>query len=133
MRGSGRKVLLMKEPADLPARLSDLGQLLSDKLGVSGDLSARLERGARQMPRKLRSDARLLQAAEKMIDNPRLAMILDDPRYARAADAIEAHLSTIDMADRRKGYWLGVLGGLAFNLLAALVLFLVALRIFELI
>ncbi len=124
----------MNDHVDLPVRLVDLSQLLSDKLGVSGgSLSAQLHKARRLMPRRIRRDAELLKEAEAMADNPRLAMILDDPRYARAADAVEAHLSAIDMADRRKGWWLGVLGGMAFNLLAALVLFLVALHVLDLI
>lgn len=124
----------MQDHVDLPVRLVDLSQLLSDKLGVSGgSLSMQLHKARRLMPRHIRRDAKLLQEAEAMADNPRLAMVLDDPRYARAADMVEAHLKAIDMADRRKGYWLGVLGGMAFNLLVALVLLLVGLRVLELI
>lgn len=120
----------MQEPSDLTGRLSDVSRLLHEKLGVRGATAgARLRRARHRLPRRIRHQAEILQEAETLSANPRLAMTLDDARYARAADAITEHLQTIDVADRRKGYWLGVLGGMAFNLLAVLILFILALSL----
>ncbi|MBB94414.1 MAG: hypothetical protein CML68_07420 [Rhodobacteraceae bacterium] len=120
----------MQETSELSARMDDVSRLLKEKHGVRGStLARRLRRANARLPRRLRQDAQILQEAETLSDHPRLAMTLNDARYMRAADAMVEHLDTIDVADRRKGFWLGVLGGMAFNLLAALILFLVALAV----
>ena len=120
----------MTETSDLAGRMQDVSRLLKEKHGVRGaTLAARLRRANGRLPRRIRQDARVLTEAEALADHPRLALTLDDARYMRAADAVAGHLGTIDVADRRKGFWLGVLGGMAFNLLAVLVLFICALAI----
>ncbi|WP_143747317.1 hypothetical protein [Marinibacterium profundimaris] len=110
--------------------MANVSKLLHEKHGVKrGTLSARLRRARPLLPRRIRHEADILREAEQLAENPRLAMTLSDPRYRRAADALTTHLKTIDVADRRKGYWLGVLGGMAFNLLIVLVLLFVTLAL----
>lgn len=120
----------MQDAVTLTARMSDVSRLLREKHGVKGaTLAAQLRRARYRLPRRIRRQAMILREAESLADHPRLALTLDDPRYIHAADAITDHLKTIDVKDRRKGYWLGVLGGMAFNLLAALILFLLVLSL----
>ena len=52
-----------------------------------------------------------------MAAHPKLALRVDRGRVARAHAEVCAHLRRIDPADRRRGAILGMLGGLAFNLL----------------
>lgn len=120
----------MQESADMSARLDEISGLLDDKLGASGrDVSVQLQKVRRRFPRRLRPSLALLQDAAPMADNPRMAQVLDDPRYDKAASDIITHLSRINLSERRKSWWLGMLGGMAFNLLAVLILFLIALAV----
>ncbi|MAC80137.1 MAG: hypothetical protein CML66_18960 [Rhodobacteraceae bacterium] len=120
----------MQDVLDLTARMSDVSRLLKEKLGVRGvSLAAQLRRARYRLPRRIRQQAKVLQEAEALSDHPRLALTLDDQRYAHAADVITDHLKSIDVKDRRKGFWLGVLGGVAFNLLVAIILFLIGLKV----
>ena len=41
---------------------------------------------------------------------------------AQATAALRDHLGAIDLADQRKGFWLGVLGSMAFNVLLVIVI-----------
>ena len=49
-------------------------------------------------------------------------------RLGKAAGALETHLKSIDLADRRKGFFLGVLGTMAFNILLLAALLFAVLR-----
>ena len=99
--------------------------LLDEKLSLRrGALHSRLSRAGRRLPARIRHQAQLVVEAETLAAHPRLARRIDHVRVARAHAEVRAHLRSIDPADRRRGAMLGVLGGLAFNLLllAALVL-----------
>ncbi|MDG1116838.1 MAG: hypothetical protein P8N72_06900 [Flavimaricola sp.] len=49
--------------------------------------------------------------------NPKLARMVDAEKALGARDRLTAHLMTVDPKERRKDRILGILGGLAFNLL----------------
>ncbi len=102
---------------------------LHDKLGVGGaDLRRTLARARHRLPRRIRAQARLLARAEPLAAHPRLRQTLDAAALQAAATQVTAYLQTIDPGERRKGWWLGLLGGLAFNLLLLGVLLLVLAR-----
>ncbi len=91
---------------------------MRDKLGVrADDLQTALARASHRLPRRIDRQARLLVLAEPLARHPRLRRTLDQPRLRAAADEVRAHLEAIDLADRRRGLWLGALGGLVFNLI----------------
>ena len=114
--------------------ISRTADLLGEKLGARGrDLSAALAKARHRMPRRIYRQASRLAKAEPLAGHPKLRLTLDAEGLHAAASEVQAHLTAIDLADRRKGWWLGMLGGMAFNLLAALTLFIVALRMLELI
>lgn len=106
-----------------------LTALMRVKLGVRGSsFAAVLARAGRHLPRHIRADGQMLSQALSRADHPRLALTLDLPSLQRAAQSMRTHLDGIDVADRRWGFFLGLLGGMAFNLLAfaaLLILFLV--------
>ncbi|TDK52638.1 hypothetical protein [Antarcticimicrobium luteum] len=115
--------------SDIETRIAEIAALMHAKLGVRGaTLRAALGRAGRRLPRRIRAQARLLAEAEPFAHHPKLRLTLDTMALGKAAGEVEAHLEAIDLADRRKGWWLGMLGGLAFNILAFFALLVVVLR-----
>ena len=66
---------------------------------------------------EIHRQATKLAQVEGMAGHPKLRLTLDTPALAKAAREVQDHLRSIDVADRRKGWWLGALGALAFNIL----------------
>ncbi|GAA6158588.1 hypothetical protein NBRC116589_07620 [Ruegeria sp. HU-ET01832] len=119
----------MAQNPDIQTQIAQTVQLLRDKLGVQDKtLTASVRKAKRQLPRRIYKQALLLADAEQMAAHPKLRLVLDTPKLARASEEVQDHLTGINLADRRLGWFLGMLGGLAFNLLALSVLLLVFLR-----
>ena len=118
----------MIEPRDFSARAEALRPLFKDKLGVKApDLNLAFRRAARELPRGLRADGRLLSRTEAVIGNPRVARQLEAAPVWAAFDRVQSHLRKVDVAYRRRGKILDIAATVAFNLLivsAAFVLFL---------
>lgn len=122
----------MTELTAVQAHIVDTIALLQDRLGVRGKtLAQALRRARHRLPRRVYKQAMRLAQAEPMAAHPKLRLTLDTPPLARAAEEVQSHLRDIDKADRRKGWWLGVLGGMAFNILLLIILLLVALYWFS--
>ena len=116
----------MSEKTDIQTQIAQTVQLLRKKLGVRDKtLTASIRKAKRQLPRRIYKQALLLASAEAMAAHPKLRLVLDTPKLARASEEVQAHLSGINRADRRLGWFLGMLGGLAFNLIALTILLLV--------
>jgi hypothetical protein len=93
--------------------------MLQKKLGAKGDgLEAKLARAGRRLPRRIRRHVAEIAEAEKLEGNPKLARMTDPAALAHAFVEVEAHLKKIDLADRRKGAALGLLGSIAISLIA---------------
>ena len=108
----------MTEPATPAGLIAATMILLREKLGVRGaTLAAALHRARHSLPRHVYRRGLILAEAEPLADHPKLSLTLDAPALAAAAQDVRAHLDSIDLADRRKGWWLGMLGGLSFNLI----------------
>lgn len=115
----------MKDAETLEGQIDEIRALLSKKLGARGrDFPATLARARRRLPKALRAEGQLLAAALPMMAHPKLSLTLDTARLDQAARALREHLGAIDLAERRKTFWLGVLGAAAFNLLLVIVIFL---------
>ncbi|SFU20161.1 hypothetical protein [Sedimentitalea nanhaiensis] len=109
----------MADDPDLQAEIAHSLVLLRDKLGIRATgLRTAMPKARRQLPRKVRKSAQILADAEPLLEHPKLRQTLDRASLTAAAGVLSAHLNDIDAADRRKGWWLGMLGGLAFNMLA---------------
>lgn len=118
----------MSQDTDIQNRIAETIALLRAKLGVRDKtLTASVRHAKRRLPRRIYKKAMVLAQAEQMAAHPKLRLVLDNPKLIQASDDVQAHLSAINLADRRWGWFLGLLGGLAFNLLALAVLFLVVL------
>ncbi len=118
----------MSENNDIQTQIADTVQLLRKKLGMRDKtLTASVRKAKRQLPRRIYKQAMLLANSEQMAAHPKLRLMLDTPKLVRASEEVQAHLGGINRADRRMGRFLGMLGGLVFNLLALLALLLVVL------
>ncbi len=115
----------MAQVTEVQTQIADTISLLREKLGVKGKtLAASIRRAKRRLPRRVYSQALVLAQAESIAEHPKLRMVLDTPKLTRASNEVQEHLLSINLADRRWGWFLGVLGGLVFNLftLTALIL-----------
>ncbi len=118
----------MAQQPDLEAEIARSLALLRDKLGIrAAGLREAMPRARRQLPRRIGRRAQLLADAEPLLRHPKLVRTLDRSALGAASRMLTEHLERIDKADRRKGWWLGLLGGLAFNLLTLAVLLIVVL------
>ncbi len=116
----------MAQDTDIQDRITETVALLRAKLGVRDKtLEASIRRARHRLPRRVFKQAMILARAEQMAAHPKLRRVLDTPALTKASDEVQSHLTAINLADRRWGWFLGMLGGLAFNLLALTVLVLV--------
>ena len=119
----------MPQEPDIQTRIVDTVQLMRDKLGVRDKtLLASVKKAKRRLPRRIYKQAMVLAQTEQMAAHPKLSRVLDTPKLQHASDEVQDHLSKINLADRRLGWFLGMLGGMAFNLLALCVLLLIFLK-----
>ena len=101
---------------------------LREKEGISGhDLGAALSKARRRLPRRILRQGQVLSRAERMVGHPKLVLTLDHGALRKAGVEVLAYLENVDIADRRKGWWLGMLGSLAFNILLLITLLIVLL------
>ncbi|WP_380057250.1 hypothetical protein ACFE33_04050 [Falsihalocynthiibacter sp. SS001] len=96
----------------------DVAHHMKKKLSVGGaGLHKKLRRGGRLLPRYVRRDAETLIEAATLSEHPKLARIVDQSRVQRAHASCMRYLKKADNSDRRKGLWLGILGGVAWAFL----------------
>ena len=108
----------MTQPQAIADLISETRALMRDKLGVSGSDMARAAGKAKgRLPAKIYAQALVLANAETLSQHPKLRLTLDAPALGLAAADVQGFLNAIDLADRRKGWILGMLGGLAFNMI----------------
>ncbi len=119
----------MMDAADISGKTLALRKLLEAKLGVrSKSLRQALKRAGRRLPRGMRRQGEVLLRAEQLAANPKLARQLRPAEVDQAFAALNSHLEAIDVADRRKGWWLSLAGSLATNILLFIVGVLLVLR-----
>jgi len=97
----------------------ELETLLAEKHGLSsGPLSRRLTKGLRRAPRAVKRAADGFVQAQIQMGNPKLMRLMDKAQVESQFQTLRDHLRAIDVADRRKGLVLSLLGSLGFNLIA---------------
>lgn len=118
----------MPQTLTLAEEIAALRLLLRQKEGGRGaDLGSALRRARHRLPRRVYRQGQKLARAEAFVDHPKLRLTLDEGPLKTAARDLREHLEAIDLADRRKGFWLSVLGGIAFSLLVVMALIVVVL------
>lgn len=119
----------MVDRKQFDSRRIALEQALQAKLGLRGkSLRLRLNRAGRLLPKRLHAEGRYLVQAQEKLSHPRLSQQVDHARVAKAFDAFDEHLKTIDPRDRRRGKLVGWLAGLVANLIALAALVVLLLR-----
>lgn len=117
------------ELAEFKQKQAALEEALRQRLRVRGrDLGGQMRRAGRLLPKRIHRAGRVLTEAGTKLSHPKLARQVDPVLVNKAFDEIDAHLATIDPADRRKGAILGWLGALVFNLLVVTALVIVLMR-----
>ena len=95
-----------------------VAQLLEEKHGLGGrDLAAKLRRGKRLLPRKVRDAADALAAAAEKSRNPKLMGQVDMGQVSGAYDLCVRHLAGIDPAERRRGTMIGMVESVGIGVL----------------
>ncbi|MBO6775650.1 MAG: hypothetical protein JJ897_09110 [Marinibacterium sp.] len=108
----------MTDTHEIAESSTELLLLMKEKLRVRGKtLSVAVDRARHRMPRRIRRALDRLAEAEALSANPRLRLMLDQTGLDQAERDVRAYLAEIDPADERKGWYLGILGGLTVNLL----------------
>ncbi len=95
-----------------------VASLMEERLGVRGKgLSAKMRRGGRLLPRKVRAAATELADLADKAANPKLLVQIDQARVAACYDICVKHLSGLNRSARLMGYIVGVAATLALGLL----------------
>ena len=114
----------MLEPDGVADKLQNAKRQLEVRLGVGGrDLTQGVQRAGRRLPRRVRRQAAVLVATERMAGNPKLVRRVEPAAFDRAYEGLLRHLQGIDPADRRRGRVIAIAAGVAFNLLVVIVCF----------
>jgi len=91
---------------------------LADKLRVRGrSLAVQVHKAGRRLPRAVRRDAVYLVQTIGLVDNPKLARMIDMRRAQLAHRNILAFLETVDVAAERRGIALQIAASIALALL----------------
>ena len=108
-------------PQDLSSQITEIRSLFETQLRIRGrTLDQQIKRAGRLLPRKVRADAKFLAQANLLMQNPKLARMINSDRVAQAHLTVTTYLHSVDPKDRLKGRMLNVAGVIAFNgLLAA--------------
>ena len=82
--------------------------LMEERLQLSGaGLAAKLAKGGRVLPKKIREAGERLARAAMMAQNPKLLIQVDEEQVAEDYDLCLRHLLAASVWDRRKGRLLG--------------------------
>lgn len=96
--------------------------------GKPGTFEDALRRAGRRLPRGARRAGEEVIAAQQLAGHPGLRMRIDWAKVNRSLDRVRDSLKGVDLKDRRKGFVIGALASLAFNLILLFVLILVVAR-----
>jgi len=104
--------------AQLDIWIDDVRTMLRARLSIRGKtLPAQIRKAGRLLPKAVRRDAASLAEAQTLMQNPKLARIVDTAKLEQAHQSVITYLETIDPKERRKDRLLGILGYLALNVL----------------
>jgi hypothetical protein len=105
-------------PQDLTPQIDEIRSLLETQLRVRGaTLDKQIHRAGRLLPRKIRAEAAFLVQANLLVQNPKLARMINPERVGQAHLAVSSYLNAIDPKERAKTRALNYLGLIAFNVL----------------
>lgn len=95
--------------------------LMEERLRLRGQgLEAKLKRGGRALPRRVRDAASRLAVAAHHSQNPKLLLQIDEERVAQDYDICLRHLGTLGQWDRRRGVLLRITASVLLPLLVVM-------------
>ncbi|MCF3595600.1 hypothetical protein LZG00_16535 [Rhodobacteraceae bacterium LMO-12] len=119
----------MSESTDIPRLAADIDTRLEKGFGRRrGTLVKRLRRAGGGVPKWLVRDAVLIGQAVELDSHPKLRKRVDGAAVKAAHDRILRHLDGINLHEKRKDFWLGLAGSMAFNILAIVALVVLVLK-----
>lgn len=99
-------------------KAAKVAALLEDRLKIRGkDLQQKLRRGGRMLPSKVRKEALYLAHVAAMARHPKVQMMIDEDRAARAYEVCLKHLNKLGSKERAISRLIGIGGSIAFALL----------------
>lgn len=109
----------MREKSDINSKTKSLLELMDQQMEIKArSLEKAVRRAGRQFPRNVRAQAALLVEAEKMAQNPKLALRLDgDETLDGAYNCVVEYLDSVDWARQRFTRAINLVAGMAFNIL----------------
>lgn len=114
----------MEPGRNIKADIERIEALLERRFGViRGSFAKRVRNAGNRVPRELRPALNRIREAEALAGHPVIARTLDEKSWSRDVARVTSALEKLDLADQRKGFWLGLAGSMAFNLLLFLGLF----------
>ena len=109
---------------DIKSESAALKSQLRHVHGLRGrNLGQAVQRGKRKLPRHVRKDGQQVAEALGKLGNPKLERTVDMKQVRAAQSRVKAQLSTVDVADTRRGFRLGMAGTIAFNILLVALIF----------
>lgn len=118
----------MIDQKDIARKVASLETLLAKKFSATdGTLERRLQKVGRRLPARIRNDIQTVAETAHLTGNLKIANQVDPKQTEAAYERAKAHLEAVDVADRRKGAVLSVLGSVAFNLITVSVILIVVL------
>jgi hypothetical protein len=107
----------------LQNQVDEMRSLLDSQLRARGrSLDAQIRKAGRRLPRRIRNDAQVVMQAMSLIENPKLARMVDEEKIRKAGQAVIDHLKSIDPMDRFKGRILGMLGAISAVLIITFII-----------
>ncbi len=108
----------METEDSIAKRSERVRNALEDAFGVRSKTLARaVRKTGRRLPRRLRGDAAQIVLAEGYGGNPKLLRAVDGASLAAAEGRLVDWLASVDRADARRGYWIGIGAMIGFNIL----------------
>lgn len=116
----------MGEPVD--QQIADVRALLEQKLRVRGrTLETQVRKAGRRLPRWVRRDANYIAQSVTLLDNPKLARMVNDAKFRSAQANVVNYLQSIDVGAHRRDAAVSMIASIAFALLVTAVLVLIVL------
>lgn len=107
----------------LNTQVAEVREMMASRLRVRGrTLEAQVRKAGRLLPKPVRRDATFLAQAATLMEHPKLSMMVDADKAAKAHARVTEFLAGIDPKDRAKGKLLNWLGTMAFACIALFVL-----------
>lgn len=98
----------------LQNQVDEMRALLDSQLRARGrTLDAQIRKAGRRLPRRIRREAHQVSEAMSLIENPKLARMVDQDRITQSAQKVTVYLKTLNPRDRLKGRVLNMLGAIS--------------------